>query len=437
MRALSVVLLVTLALAGCSSVASSFRPDTAGVATIRVPQDAPTVQQAVDSARPGDLVLVSPGVYRESVRITVPGLVLRGTDRNRVVFDGEVRRANGIVVTAPGVAVENLTVRAHVLNGILVTGMADESGGLARGSDGYTRLDPARFPPVQGFRVSYVTASNNGLYGVYAFDSQHGVIEHSYASGSADSGFYVGQCHPCDIVVRGNVAERNAVGYEGTNASGRMAVVGNRFVGNRVGLSANSDYQEAFVPQQDAAIVGNLVAANAQPGSPAQADGGFGVGIGIAGGTRNLLARNLVTGNPGAGIALASAEDLAPSGNRLVGNVLSGNGVDVAYAASDRAPGSGNCLQDNVLTSTAPAGIAGTMACPASPGPAAGVRLALPPAPRGVPFPDVAAPPEQPGLPDAATAPPRPAHGLPGPVDLDGYPVPPTALLAEHAGVKP
>ncbi|MBE8521917.1 right-handed parallel beta-helix repeat-containing protein [Amycolatopsis sp. H6(2020)] len=434
MRAPFVLLVFVLAVAGCSS---PLRPDVAGVATIRVPRDAPTVQQAVDSARPGDLVLVSPGVYRESVRITVPDLVLRGTDRNRVVFDGEVRRANGIVVTAPGVAVENLTVRDHVLNGVLVTGMADESGGLARGSDGYTRLDPARFPPVQGFRVSSVTASNNGLYGVYAFDSQHGVIEHSYASGSADSGFYVGQCHPCDIVVRGNVAERNAVGYEGTNASGRMAVVGNRFVGNRVGLSANSDYQEAFVPQQDAAIVGNLVAANAQPGSPAQADGGFGVGIGIAGGTRNLLARNLVTGNPGAGIALASAEDLAPSGNRLVGNVLSGNGVDVAYAASDRAPGSGNCLQDNVLTSTAPAGLAGTMACPGTPGAAAGVRLALPRAPRGVPFPDVAAPPAQPGLPDAETAPPRPARGLPGPVDLDRYPVPPIALLAEHAGVKP
>jgi hypothetical protein len=436
-RALPLVLLFTLAVAGCSSAASSFRPDTAGVATIRVPQDAPTVQQAVDSARPGDLVLVSPGVYRESVRITVPDLVLRGTDRNRVVFDGEVRRANGIVVTAAGVAVENLTVRDHVLNGVLVTGMADESGGLARGSDGYTRLDPARFPPVQGFRVSSVTASNNGLYGVYAFDSQHGVIEHSYASGSADSGFYVGQCHPCDIVVRGNVAERNAVGYEGTNASGRMAVVGNRFVATRVCLPPNTAVEESFLPQQDAAIVGNLVAANAQPGSPAQADGGFGVGIGIAGGTRNLLARNLVTGNPGAGIALASAEDLAPSGNRLVGNVLSGNGVDVAYAASDRAPGSGNCLQDNVLTSTAPAGLAGTMACPASPGAAAGVRLALPPAPRGVPFPDVAAPPEQPGLPDAATAPPRPARGLPGPVDLDSYPVPPIALLAEHAGVKP
>ncbi len=436
MRALSFFFLFVLAVAGCAS-APAFRPDTDGAATIRVPQDAPTVQQAVDSARPGDLVLVSPGVYHESVRITVPDLVLRGTDRNRVVFDGEVRRANGIVVTAPGVAVENLTVRDHVLNGVLVTGMADENGGLARGSDGYTRLDPAKFPPVQGFRVSYVTASNNGLYGVYAFDSQHGLIEHSYASGSADSGFYVGQCNPCDIAVRGNVAERNAVGYEGTNASGRMAVVGNRFVGNRVGLSANSDYQEAFVPQRDGAIVGNLVAANAQPGSPAQADGGFGVGIGIAGGTRNLLARNLVTGNPGAGIALASAEDLAPSGNRLVGNVLSGNGVDVVYAASDRAPGSGNCLQGNVLTTTAPEGLAGTMACPASAAQAAGVRLALPPAPRGVPFPDVAAPPGQPDLPDAATAPPRPARGLPGPVDLDSYPVPQIALLAEHAGVKP
>lgn len=117
------------------------------------------------------LVLVSPGVYRETVRLRTPGVVLRGTDRNGVIIDGEVRRANGIVVTAPRVAVENLTVRDHTLNGVLVTGVSDDSGGLARGSSGYTRLDPAKFPPLQGFRVSYVTASNNALYGIYAFNS--------------------------------------------------------------------------------------------------------------------------------------------------------------------------------------------------------------------------------------------------------------------------
>ncbi len=80
--------------------------------TIRVPADAPSVQAGVDRARKGDLVLVSPGVYRESVKVVTDGVVIRGVDRNRTILDGEFERANGVfVVGADGVAVENMTAR--------------------------------------------------------------------------------------------------------------------------------------------------------------------------------------------------------------------------------------------------------------------------------------------------------------------------------------
>lgn len=416
-----------LTLSACSAAA---RP---APEILRVPAAYASISDAVAAARPGDLVLVSPGRYRETVRIRTADVTLRGTDRAGVVIDGEVRRANGIVVSAPGVSVENLTVRAHTLNGVLVTGMSDGGDGLAKGSDGYTRLDPAKFPPLRGFRVSFVTASNNGLYGIYAFDTGHGVIEHSYASGSADSGIYVGQCRPCGIVVRENVAERNAVGYEGTNASGEMYVVRNRFSGNRVGLTTDSDYQEALVPQQGAVIAGNVVSGNAEPASPAQADGGFGIGIGIAGGTGNVVRRNRVEGNPRAGIVLGSVADLPPLGNRLLANVLGGNGADVVFAASPRAPGQGNCLQDNVLTGTLPDGLARTLTCPAPAGPQPAATLPALAAPRGVPFSQVAAPAAQPGMADPGGAPWPPATGLPGPVDVDAIGVPDAGFLRPSA----
>jgi plastocyanin len=108
--------------------------------TRRVPEDHDTIQAAVDAARPGDLVLVGPGVYREEVKITTPSVVLRGRDRDRVVVDGEFQRPNGISVTADGVAVENLTVRNALVNGLFWTG-------------------------VRGYRASYVTAYNNKDYG--------------------------------------------------------------------------------------------------------------------------------------------------------------------------------------------------------------------------------------------------------------------------------
>ena len=66
-----------------------------------------TIQDAVDSANTGDLVLISPGVYNESVTVTTSYLTLRGTDRNKVIIDGEFMRENGIqIYETDGVTVE-------------------------------------------------------------------------------------------------------------------------------------------------------------------------------------------------------------------------------------------------------------------------------------------------------------------------------------------
>lgn len=64
-----------------------------------------------------------------------------------------------------------------------------------------------------------VTAQNNGLYGIYAFNRTGGVIRDNLASGGSDAGVYVGQCADCGAVVSGNVVESNAVGIELANAS--------------------------------------------------------------------------------------------------------------------------------------------------------------------------------------------------------------------------
>ena len=149
-----------------------------------------------------------------------------------------------------------------------MTGLHDENGPSAHNGDDYTRLDPDKFPPVRRFSIDHVTAHNNGLYGIYAFDAHDGVISDSYASGSADSGFYVGQCETCGILVTGNVAERNAVGFENANASDSLMVVGNRFSGNRVGMTLISNYQEAFTPQRGNTVVGQPAQRQPRGGLP-------------------------------------------------------------------------------------------------------------------------------------------------------------------------
>jgi hypothetical protein len=170
--------------------------------TIRVPEDFKTITEAVESAAAGDMVLIGPGTYKETAVVETENLVIRGTDRNKVIIDGEFERENGIMVLSDGVAVENLTVRNNTKNGVYFTGDYDAEYLLS------------------GYRVSYVTAYNNGLYGVYAFNAKDGLIEKSYGSGHPDSAFYVGQCEDCNVIITDVVAEDNMLGYSGTNSTG-------------------------------------------------------------------------------------------------------------------------------------------------------------------------------------------------------------------------
>jgi len=303
--------------------------------TRRVPEDHRTIQAAVDAARPGDLVLVGPGVYREEVKVTVPSLVVRGSDRNRVIVDGEFRRPNAISVTADGVAVENLTVRNALINGLFWTG-------------------------VRGYRASYVTAYNNKDYGIYSFDSVDGVFEHSYASGSPDSGFYIGQCHPCDAVIDQVLAEHNALGYSGTNAGGNLQIVRSTWRRNWAGIVPNTLDSELLPPFREVDVVGNLVVANGDRDAPGVGFqwAAFGNGILLGGGNDSLVERNLVVDHPNHGILVTPNLDQhfwTSSGNTVRGNVVRGSGrADLALAAP---AGAGNCFSGNRARTSIPVGL--------------------------------------------------------------------------------
>ena len=389
--------------------------------TLRVPADFATVQSAVDAALPGDLVLIAPGDYAEAVTVRTPSIVIRGEDRNKVILDGGDALENGILVAADNVAVENLTVRRFAVNGLLFTKAYDDNVD-----------DPADHEVLQGYRASYVTASNNGLYGIYSFFARGGVIEHSYASGHSDSGFYVGQCKPCDAVLRDNIAELNAVGYEGTNASGNLFVLSSIWRRNRVGVTPNSQNMERLAPQGDTVIAGNLVEENQDPGAPSAGQGGSGLGIAVGGGERNRVLRNLVRGNVNAGIVVTDLAGYQPSANEVRENVLSDNGVDLALYASDGAPtvpARSNCFSGNRFESSLPPSIETVVGCPIS-GPGATTTaiasglLTLQPGAPNVDYRNVSLPPSQPSMPDALSTRRVPASAAVPVVDLSTITVP-------------
>jgi plastocyanin len=309
--------------------------------TRRVPEQHTTIQAAVDAADPGDLILIGPGTYKEEVKVRTPSLVLRGTDRNAVIIDGEFKRPNGVSVTADGVAVENLTVRNALFNGLFWTG-------------------------VKGYRSSYVTAYNNEIYGIYSFDSVDGLFEHSYASGSYDAGFYIGQCDPCDAVIDGVMAENNGLGYSGTNAGGNLRIVRSVWRDNVAGIVPNTLDSELLPPFDRVDIVGNLIYDHGNKGAPFGPTewSSYGNGIVLAGGNDSLVQRNLLINNAYHGILVTPNLDKNfwfSAGNQIRDNVVEGSGRgDLALSGPS---GGGNCFSDNQARTSVPPGLQTFQSC--------------------------------------------------------------------------
>jgi hypothetical protein len=410
--ACAVIVALSVGLAACSSES----PDTntgSSSRVIVVPTDAPTIQEAVNAARSGDLVLIEPGTYSESVRVTTNNIVIRGIDRNDVILDGQHKFANGFTVTSNGVAIENLTLHSFQQNAVLFTGVVYNAYDKAGEDD---RV-------VDGYRVSYVTAFNNGLYGIYAIAARNGIIEHSYASGHPDSGFYVGQCRPCNVVLTELIAENNAIGYYGTNASGNVWVINSVYRNNRLGIAPNSQDAEYLAPQEETIVAGNVVEDNDNPNAPKIPDGFFGSGIAVGGGTKNIVAKNLVRNHLGAGIILLPMNRYLPIGNTIRDNVLENNTVDLVFqtAAADTQQ---NCFAANTFVVSSPINIEQVMPCGASSSLSTAVQIPLPAAPDGPSYKEVVRPSPQPNMLSPRTAPPRPMVGEPTYPTLSSLSVP-------------
>jgi parallel beta-helix repeat protein len=100
------------------------------------PQGPPTcpfakIQDALNAARPGDLITVAPGTYPEAPVVRLPNLTLLATDRGQAVITGSVE------IRADGVHVEGFSVRgwldARQVQGVTIKGNHIEVPVVERG----------------------------------------------------------------------------------------------------------------------------------------------------------------------------------------------------------------------------------------------------------------------------------------------------------------
>jgi hypothetical protein len=353
-----------------------------------------SVQAAVNAARPGDWILIAPGVYSGPVRIETADLHLRGMNRNRVILDGRHHKGNGIVITANGVWIENLTVRnfdRRTLND------------SADGNEMWWGVGSGDRIRLHGWWGQYLTAYDTGLlggYGLYASHAQDGFLKHVYASGFNDSGLYIGACRDCQALVQDALVERNGLGYSSTNAGGHLVIEDSTFRDNDLGVAPDSESTNDLPPPQDGACSSgsnrsplptftttnvdrctifrdNLIANNGNLGVPANVTllgAPAGVGVMLPGDYADLVENNTITGNPNFGVLVFEQPNPYPPTNETINFQAAGNRVsDNTFANDGAAPGGAdigleggifgsmssvdNCFSGNTFTTSIPANI--------------------------------------------------------------------------------
>ena len=317
-----------------------------------------SIQSAIDAAAAGTIIFIKSGTYSEAVHVEKPGIQLIGMNEGgkAVIIQNPGTEENGIEVTSNGAGfvLKNVTVQNFKENGVLLTG-------------------------VDNFILDHVTAINNKEYGLFPVFCHHGVIKYCSATGSSDTGIYVGQS--TDISIQYNVAFANVSGFEIENCTNVEASF-NESYDNTGGLLVFLLPGLTVKTASAISVIKNYIHDNNRPNFSTPA-GGFeffvptGSGILVVGADNTTIQKNRISHNNFVGVATVSTliigslaglppeafADIEPNpdGARITENTLTQNGsaapAGLPLPAADflwDGSGINNCWSNNVFTTSYP-----------------------------------------------------------------------------------
>lgn len=253
---------------------------------IHVPTDVATIQAAIDSSIHGDSILVAPGIYHENINFQGKSIYVGSLDNPlETIIHGD---SSGSVVSFLGGE-----TRASVLEGFTIT------GGMA-------------------YPIGPMLTGGAGIHIAYASPSiLRNIITENYGDFYIDGGGIL--CNAASPLLKDNIVSSNAGAYRGGGIAllngSNPTIVGNSIQSN----TTQSGWGFAFgagiyVGETSSPVIrDNLIQSNV-------IDVGQGGGIYLSGPGSQIISRNLIINNTGAGVASVDTNTCILINNTIVGN---------------------------------------------------------------------------------------------------------------------
>lgn len=173
-------------------------PTVTWAATILVPEDYSTIQDAVDAAYAGDTIIVGEGIYTENILVEKPVTLMsaNGPEATTVIASDKasptlsVKSVNGLILrgfTLTDSSIAGLVIRDTVKSRVVdIRATGNNSGILVYNSSGNT------FEGNSG--------DSNEFYGIYLEHSHDNLLTFNSASRNRDRGLFISYSHRNRIV---------------------------------------------------------------------------------------------------------------------------------------------------------------------------------------------------------------------------------------------
>jgi hypothetical protein len=315
-----------------------YHRDFLGNRTIRVPEDAPSIQEGIDRAMNGDTVLVSPGTYQETINMKGKGILLTSGDNGP---DSTIIRGEG---ENPVITLESGEDTTTVIEGFTITGGSQgiciiKSGGMIRRNKIYENYGNFRGGGIGGFQYEdqkqLVVVENEICYniaafggGIYCYPENAWIIGNSiYRNDAFLSGGGIYAYYGFFIITENEIYDNSASSYDG----GGIDIIGSSFIIYSNIISNNSVSWLGGGIHVDLASLGNITNNSIEKNTCDSAGGG----IHIGGYSENVtIINNQIrynTGGDGGGLLIGdSCYDTFIFGNIIENNTaVDGGGVQI------------------------------------------------------------------------------------------------------------